>query len=83
MISNVLKRLAVSVEEIDENNAWGFGGRVGKMYKFGNKSKIFVGRNCYRHAPSQPITTYYIPTPEGSECMFRSVGKKEFMEYSK
>lgn len=58
-----------TVEEVNTNNDWGFGGWVGKVYTM-DKLVHKVREFCYRHAPSHTVREYFI---DGVE-----VTKKEF-----
>ena len=60
------------IESFNTNNAWGFGGFIGKVYENKvKKLKIRKGRACYRHLPYQPFERYYF---DGKE-----IDKKEFL----
>jgi len=39
------------VEHYNTNNAWGFGGAVGKIYHYTPDIKLCLLKACYRHGP--------------------------------
>ncbi len=46
-------------EEFNTNNAWGFGGAIGKSHKVSVKGQVVYfrkGRACFRHLPCEPFT---------------------------
>jgi hypothetical protein len=43
---------AHSIEQYNSNNAWGFGGAIGKIYHMPKQRQICVMKAYYRHAPS-------------------------------
>ena len=57
MTKKELLALAISSEEYNTNNAWGFGGGYGTEYTFNNGLKLRDGIACYRHAPSHRYIT--------------------------
>jgi len=67
-----------SVEEYNTNNAWGFGGGIGKQYNLKN-SNLFVriGTAYFRHLPSQPSAYVGEKLGEGSDN-YRRVPPDEF-----
>lgn len=44
-----IKNSATKVENYNTNNAWGFGGAVGKEYTLENGFSIVHAKACYRH----------------------------------
>ena len=41
----------VKTEDVNTNNAWGFGGKAGKLTTYDNGIEVFSGRLYHRHAP--------------------------------
>ena len=54
----------ISVTEFNTNNAWGFGGGVGKEYAYKSGAKVRTGRAYYRHTGSTPF--YVIRDRDGN-----------------
>lgn len=54
-----VKRISVSSENLNTNNAWGFGGSIGTLYTLPDGAKIKIGRYCYRHASPTPYMILY------------------------
>jgi len=50
--------LALSKEEVNTNNGWGFGGMVGAVYTFENDFSLRIGRADYRHMKSERFFTF-------------------------
>lgn len=67
------KHTPLSVTEFNTNNAWGFGGGIGKEFKYKKHLSLRKGTAYYRHLPSKNFTTYYYKDQQ--------IDKKEFEEY--
>ena len=42
----------IKTEDINTNNAWGFGGKSGTLITYDNGVEVFNGRNHHRHTPT-------------------------------
>ena len=49
----------ITVTEINTNNAWGFGGMIGKETKYPNGYKSRIGKAYFRHLPSEKVEKYF------------------------
>ena len=49
----------ISVAKFNTNNAWGFGGGIGKVTTYSNGYEMRKGRAFYRHLPSERFARYY------------------------
>lgn len=76
---NQLLKRAVSVEEFNTNNSWGFGGAIGKEWVFSSGWKVRSGRACYRHTGTTPFTAVY--NPEGKRVYDECGITKEFEQF--
>jgi hypothetical protein len=82
-----IKELAAKADNVDEcntNNAWGFGGSIGKTYQFGGVAEngsyeveVFVGKNCYRHSGTSGRASLYVKGKKVAEARsLRSIAKE-------
>lgn len=55
-----IKEKAIEVRNINTNNGWGFGGKMGKEYILPEGKKCFIGQFCYRHCRPSKVEEYYI-----------------------
>ena len=46
------------VKSCNTNNGWGFGGKVYVQYEL-HGFTVNIGRNCYRHAPSESFISVW------------------------
>jgi hypothetical protein len=53
------------VRDYDSNNAWGFGGMVGKEYILPTGEIIRTGKACFRHLPPEPISYALLAPKDG------------------
>jgi hypothetical protein len=53
--------------DYNSNNAWGFGGLIGKMYTKGSKT-VYIGETSYRHIDGDKVIKCY--TPNGYQMWF-------------
>jgi hypothetical protein len=67
-----LINLSINKRDYNSNNAWGFGGRRGKVYEFEGNKSMFIGSFDYRHAPSERVNLFFI---DG-----KGVTKEEFIK---
>lgn len=51
---------AISTEPFNTNNAWGFGGAIGKSFKFKGGVEIRSGVASFRHLPPHHFTAVYL-----------------------
>jgi hypothetical protein len=58
-----------SVENVNTNNAWGFGGWIGKRFVLGTYV-VEDGKLCYRHANPSKVSRYKVDGKEVSEKEF-------------
>lgn len=69
-----LMKFASSKEDINTNNAWGFGGWTGKKYIFDNGCYMKVGKICYRHAKPERMTKFFDPNDmQISQALFEEI----------
>lgn len=79
-IESELKTKGISVQTVkfNSNNSWGFGGAIGKRFKFTHNNKeycITEATACYRHIDSHKFITM---TVDGTRIIdeFTSKGNK-------
>ena len=50
----------VKAEEFNTNNAWGFGGGIGRVLTYPNGCRVREGCAYYRHLPSHSFIRYFL-----------------------
>ena len=61
----------VDVIPFNTNNAWGFGGGIGKVFVYSNGYTIRKGRAYFRHLPPRSFVRYF-------DADHKEISKKEF-----
>lgn len=61
----------IRTENVNTNNGWGFGGKLGKNYYYDNGLIEFKGKYCYRHMGTSKAHTWYVTTPDGDYTEIR------------
>jgi len=59
MTLSEIKKQAESNEDYSSVNGWGFGGWVGKIYRYANGCKVHVGKWYYRHQSPSKVESYW------------------------
>ena len=73
-IKDTAKEICVESKEFNSNNAWGFGGAYGMLYKFADNSFLKIGTACFRHTGTAPIIVFYYPD---EDSRYRTENRKE------